>query len=294
MEFSAIGSLRGVFEILIPGIFMLLNLVMIVLTMPFLDDETKNFINGIASNQALGLLIIIVFGYLIGAILRMVRVGQADTWSGRWLRYVPPRAREKDGISSLYATEGFPYIETIGIRYRQTLPPDVVDFYDKVWAPRMIEGYYNRQFFNFCKSIAISVGGKYVNEIYAAEALTRYAAETLYGLVVLFVMMSITVVLRIVAFGTVSIGLVLISIAYMVAIVIILRNFRFIRIKEVQIIFAATYMYRELFVDSETSQNDNWLQARLRRLFRLECKSESSRPWWSSTVSGQRHLDEDG
>lgn len=80
----------------------------------------------------------------------------------------------------------------------------------------------------------LSADDRQANEIYAAEALSRYIAEMFYVLTSIFCLMLATVILRYIAFGEVMIALVVILLAYFAAIVGILANFRFIRLKEVQ------------------------------------------------------------
>jgi hypothetical protein len=49
--------------------------------------------------------------------------------------------------------------------------------------------------------------------------------------------------------GTLMLSLLILAGLYLVAIGVILGNLRFARIKEVEIVFAACYRYRELFED---------------------------------------------
>ena len=60
-------------------------------------------------------------------------------------------------------------------------------------------------------------------------------------------MLSVTVVLRFISFGKIMVPLLLIVVVYLLAIVAILNYFRFIRIKEVEIVFAATFRHRSIF-----------------------------------------------
>ncbi|HDN64854.1 MAG TPA: hypothetical protein ENF23_00930 [Methanosarcinales archaeon] len=78
MNIPAIGGTRGVFEIFVPGAFLLLNLAAVVYLLPFIDEDTKRFISGCGSNPALSLVILLCFGYLIEVILRLFRAETVD------------------------------------------------------------------------------------------------------------------------------------------------------------------------------------------------------------------------
>lgn len=250
MNIPTVGGARGIFEILVPGVFVLVNLVAVIYWLPFTDNETIGLIVAGVSNPLLSLVIAVILGYLIGVILRSFRVGMADRLSGKWLQRFSRAARKEDGTFELYAIEEFPYIGWIGNRFRQTLPPKALDFYDRVWAPRKIKGR-NRQFFNFCKAVILSAGDQYASEIYAAEAMSRYVAGMLYALIFVFSLILLTTILRFLFLGEIVTLLVIILLAYLAAIAAILANFRFIRMKEVETVFTASYVHRSLFEDNE-------------------------------------------
>lgn len=251
MNIPSIGGARGIFEILVPGVFMLVNLVAVVYLFPFTDAETKRLIATGTSNQVFNLLMAIIFGYLIGVILRMFRADVPDKLSAKWIRGFKRAARLKDGTFKLYATEEFPYIGWIGQKIRQGLPPNAVEFYERIWAPRKIKGQQNNQFFNFCKNMIIAADERCANEIYAAEALSRYIAEMFYALVSVFALMLITIIVHYIVFAQVLAAPVAVVLAYFAAIVGILANYRFIRIKEVETVFAATFKHASLFQEKE-------------------------------------------
>ena len=142
-----IGGTRGVFEIFVPGAFLLLNLAAVVYLLPFIDEDTKSFISGPISNPVLGLVIILCFGYLIGVILRLFTAEPVDKLSAKWIRMTKPYARQK-----LWVDERFPYIGWIGEVCKSHPPPDTIEFYYNTWASRKHEGR-NTHFFNFCKTI---------------------------------------------------------------------------------------------------------------------------------------------
>lgn len=51
MNIPAIGVVRGLFDVFVPGTFLLLNLILVVYLLPFDDQDTKRFIETIASDS---------------------------------------------------------------------------------------------------------------------------------------------------------------------------------------------------------------------------------------------------
>ena len=93
----------------------------------------------------------------------------------------------------------------------------------------------------------ISADEKAAGEIYAAESLTRYISGMFYTLTFAFVLILVTVALRYMILGQVMIGLVIILAAYLFGIEEIVRHFRFIRIKEAETVFTASFRNRTIF-----------------------------------------------
>jgi hypothetical protein len=330
VNIPTIGGARGIFEIFVPGVFLLVNLAAMVFLLPFIDEDTKSFILDSASNPVLSLVIMVCFAYLLGVILRLFRVDRADRLSASYNRFFSSRAKEnrylfsrddvpgndserllrflrddlaigwtekaeilksddgkmirifKDENSAeiiidkkkenaslkisdgrtldlkvkkengklniykktlkLWASERFPYIEWIGKVCESNLPGDALKFYNDIWA-RGFRKRGNRQFFNFCKTMINSEDVRVTSEIYSAEALIRYIAGILYALLIAFCMLSVTAILHFFVFGEIIPTLLLILLAYFFAVVALLKNFRFIRIKEVELVFAATFKY---------------------------------------------------
>ncbi len=250
MNIPSIGGARGIFEYFVPGTFVLMNLGLVALLLPFVDDETREFILATADNPILILVVAVGFGYLIGVLLRLFRTEYPDKWSAAWLRktYRLAHRDNDDNKPGLWASEDFPYIGWLEEVCKQYLSPEAESFYKKIWADRKQDGQ-NRQFFNFCKVLISSEDERSANEINAAEALSRYIAGMFYAVVLSFVLVLFTVVLRLVYYGQITVGLVLILLTYLAAIVIILNFFRFVRIKEVEIVFAASFKNRSIFTE---------------------------------------------
>jgi len=246
MNIPTIGGARGIFEIFVPGVFLLVNLGIVSYLFPFVDDQTREFIATCAADPVLVLIIAISFGYLTGVLLRLFRIDLPDMLSSGWLKRCHRRARKGKSKSTLWAYEEFPYILWIGEVCRLYLPAEALDFYNETWAPRARDGE-NKEFFDFCKVLITSEDRESANEIYAAEALTRYISGMFHALNFSFLLILATVILRYVFLGQVMIGLVIILCAYLLAIVEIVTHFRFIRLREVQTVFSASFKHRASF-----------------------------------------------
>jgi hypothetical protein len=245
MNVPTIGGPKGIFEIFLPGVFLLLNLGMAIFLFPFSDDETKQFIVDIGSNPALLLIIAIGFGYLFGVLLRLLRLRIPDDLSAAWLRRFHPDAR-LDGKYELWATEDFPYIRRVEQLCKQFLSSKVLDFYNEIWKDRRQDNKQNRSFFNLCKMMIYSEDERAANEIYAAEAMCRYISGMFYALVLSCGLLFSIVVLYI-ASGQIFVGLIAVLCAYLCALVVIMKRFRFMRLKEVETVFFASFRNRSIF-----------------------------------------------
>jgi hypothetical protein len=205
----------------------------------------------LAMNSVLDLVIGICFGYLIGVLLRLIKTDSLDKFSAWWMRTFDKKVLEisSDGKRSyrLSATEGFPYIGWIGQVAAGYLPPEALHFYNKVWTKRQRKSNQNKQFFNFCKLVVSCKDENAASEIYAAEALTRYIASMYYALLFSSLLIVATIILRYGLFGQLLLGLFALLAAYLLAILIIVQRFRKMRIREVEVVFAASYKNRELF-----------------------------------------------
>jgi len=256
MNIPTIGGTRGIFEIFVPGVFLLLNISAFVFSLPFLDDQTKDMLASLASNSILDLVVSVCFGYLTGILLRLLKTDILDKLSAWWLRTFDKNAREKTSknrkpVYRLSVTEGFPYIGWIGQVASGYLPPEALHFYEKVWAKRKRESNQNKQFFNFCKIVVSSNDENAANEIYAAEALTRYIAGMFYALLFASVLIISAIIMRLFV-GEWAIGLFVLLMVYLFAMIIIVQRFRKMRIREVEVVFAISYKNRALFEEKKS------------------------------------------
>jgi hypothetical protein len=246
MNIPTIGGARGIFEFFVPGVFLLLNLGFATYVFPYTDAETKNGIAAAASSPALALVIGISFGYLIGVVLRLFQTDLPDRLSAAWLRRFDHKAREQDRKFKLWATEQFPYFGWIEQTCGLFLPGEALDFYQNTWGRRK-KGEQNKQFFTFIKTMINSDDARAAEEMYAAESLCRYIAGMFYALCFASFSLLIPIVVSYLVLGQVLIGLIIVVAIYLFMIAEILAHYRYLRIKEVEIVFAASYKNRALF-----------------------------------------------
>ena len=385
----AIGGASGIFEVFVPGLFLLLNLIGVIFFLPFPQKQIEESIFKIFASPALSLVIVIGFGYLMGVLLRIFRAEAADKWSGKYLRLFDKNCRGGEKRRNLYAYQLFPYVGWLGVISQRSMSNDVLEFFYKYWAnfkftdlaikglksektvsytlsnktidrlkltdfpekfipklekkiehKRIGEGSFinfvekvignelnksNRNkilkasekelikefpkdiinkiefqlmeqtfkskntflsaiakvigknqtakfeaellkwgclwgkdkdssFFNFCKTMIISSDDKLANELYSRASLSRYISGMFYALISASWLVFGTVVLQLYLKSTINPSLVLIFFVYIVAIVGILRNLRFMRISEAQTVFYASFKNQAVF-EIETSQN---------------------------------------
>jgi len=231
-----------------------------------LDGSVKK----LATQPLFALTILVCFGYLLGIVLRLLKTRAPDRWSGyyRWVRfqvrrfvlgYLPAMAtrplyiflpgqwvgyldsrfqeiKNENGSGNL---EQFPYHTYVGKVAMRRLPADAHVFYQQFWGLCATPGF--NAFFNYCKTMINSLDPRSASEIYAAEALTRYLASMFYALTFSSCLLS----LALVATSKPSLWafhptLWVFLCIYLVAIAVILGNLRPLRVKEVEMVFAAT------------------------------------------------------
>jgi hypothetical protein len=233
----SIGQARGLFEILIPGAFLWLNLMLVLYISA--DEKTRTASSALVSSTGETLAIMVAFGYLIGVALRLFRSDLPDRCSARVLRWTR-RARLKDGTYKTWAVEDFPYPNWLGQVCELSYPAAAVEFYKNVWlgtAPSKGD----KEFFNFCKSVVGSLDKDAAAEMYSAEALCRYISGMFYAL--LFALVAILMAL--VFIHTARLVLAILLVVYAVAFGAILANYRFLRIKEVKTVFSVAFSKRD-------------------------------------------------
>jgi hypothetical protein len=260
MNIPTIGGARGIFEIFVPGMFLLVNLGMVVYLFPFMDDETKHLVAACASDPVVALLITVGFGYLVGVLLRLFRPDFPDRLSAAWLGKFLRRKRQDNGKLERWVHSDFPYIDWIEELCREWLGSDeALEFYEKTWGReerRREKKGPSSPFFNFCKVIVSCADERAAGEVYAAEAFTRYLSGMFYALAFASAMILGIVVLRYVVDGETMVGLMIVLCFYLFAIGAILCRFRSIRAREVEIVFAACFGNRHLFEGDHAGEGE--------------------------------------
>ena len=246
----AIGAARGLFEIFVPGVFFVINAGLALYLFPLADADTKRLLLAAASSPAIAAVVALCFGYLVGVLLRLYRCEWADACSGWWIRRFNLHAQLDHGLGyKLFATEEFPYLRWMREVCQTSLPPSAVVFFEATWADR-IGKPRNRQYFNFCKAIVAGHDVQAGSELYAAESLSRYISGMLYALVAACALMVIdSIVPLFLGRSPMAIAPVL-AVSYACAVVAILARYRFMRIKEVELLFAACYRNRAVFLEA--------------------------------------------
>jgi hypothetical protein len=233
----SIGQARGVFEILIPGAFVWLNLMLVLYLSA--DQSTRKASSELVSSTGETLAIMVAFGYLIGVTLRLFRSELPDLCSARVLRW-SRRARLKDGKYKTWAIEDFPYPKWLRQVCEDSYPAAALEFYDNVWLGTG-SGKGDKEFFNLCKSVVGSLDKDAAAEMYSAEALCRYISGMFYALLVALVVILVALIF----IHTARLVLAILLGMYGVAFGAILKNYRFLRIKEVKTVFSLAFCNRD-------------------------------------------------
>lgn len=241
-QFRTLGGTGNLFHVLVPGVFLVLNLAACMYWLPFLNIDQRSELEKLLGNPVLGVTVVLAFGYLAGVILRIFRSEFPDRLSAIFLQRTDSAARNPKASAAGYAHNRFPYTPWMQeISHR--LPPDAQKFYDNVW-----KNYDSKDFLNFAKLLVVSEDERAAGEIHAAESLCRYISGMFYAVFVATASCLFVVVAQL--FGDESscdvVPITLVAV-YFVTIVGILRNYRFMRIKEVQTVFYASFKNRHLF-----------------------------------------------
>ena len=297
MDFPS-SNARSFFEILMPGVFLLINLIFFL----FLPLFNKTYggakpenITALCSGSSI-IAFLLCFGFLLGVVLRMMKTSLADSWSAWFIKHFSPQEAGKG-----YISESFFYQKWMLETYEIFLPGPSYAICNKIWnqaftaskaagagsgtspaaqnqennmppvvnlcvhilklilyfcnavlrliipippikkpAPKDDPAVRMTAFYNLCKGIAIKHDENSAKEILAAEALTRFIAGSLYALIFCFGL-------------TLCHGLLVLclspwrqscfafaaAMSYLLLITLILYNFRTMRLREVNTVFAA-------------------------------------------------------
>lgn len=203
----------------------------------------------------------------------------------QWLTWWDPKAVRQEARFKPWAVEDFPYIEWIGLTHTSRHKTDSVHkFYEEVWetvtgknetgSELEAERWREKTFLNHCKTLINSLDDRAAQEIYSAEALVRYLTGMFYALIIALVLMAIGIASQLVLAPSDKNWwpfLILLG-AYLLMLLAIIRHYRIMRIKEVEIVFSATYRHRELF---PTADGPSSFPHRRKRSSRPTCH-----PYW--------------
>jgi hypothetical protein len=257
MDVPAIGRTRGVFEIFVPGAFLLINIsgVLYILTQIIkFPDFIPKCIKYTVDHPGLGIVILICFGFLIGMILRLFMTDIPDLISAWYHRFFKRKKLiDKAGNYKPWCIEKFPYIEAIGEAILRDLcdrSSSIYDFYKKVWEPQK-RNKGNKRFFNFCKTMLLTKDNDMIiMELYSAESINRYISGMFYSLAIsVFLLSLLAIIVAILKpFSEIIIFLLIILFFYFIGLWNIISRFRLIRLKEAQLLFDACYYKKDLFL----------------------------------------------
>jgi hypothetical protein len=253
MDVPAIGKTRGIFEIFVPGVFLVINItgVLYLLAQNIKSiGSLAEFIRYIIGQPSLIIIILICFGYLIGMILRLLMTDLPDRLSAWYHRFFHRKTSTKsDGSYKSWSIEKFPYIEFMGELVLHNLSErssPIYKFYRKVWEPRKRKDG-NKRFFNFCKTMLLREGNEMtVMELNTNESINRYISGMFYSLLISFLLILLTIPFQ--SKSEVILSLFFILLSYLIGLWNIISRFRFIRIKEAQTLFDACYKNKEWFL----------------------------------------------
>ncbi|MBN1139945.1 MAG: hypothetical protein JXM73_25475 [Anaerolineae bacterium] len=269
MNIPNIGVVRGLFDLFVPGAFLVLNVFIVIYAV--LDSSAQDKLLALASNATLSLLVVICFGYLAGVIVRLFGTEVPDNWSARLIRlisrktwrepHVPfkvrwsPKTTADEQRFELWAVERFPYVGWIGHTHTFGLEPQgsdklepIVKFHQQVWAVQR-DKWQSKTFFDHCKTVLNSVDERASSEFYAVEALCRYLTGIFYSLLITLILVALGLIAQW-ALGRAHIDWVLFGAMFLIYLLMlwaVLRHYRIMRIKEAGIVFSATYHHRRLF-----------------------------------------------
>jgi hypothetical protein len=231
-----------------PGIFLLINIIvtLYLFIVLFIPDSNKilNIILSIINSPVLGITLLIVFGYPLGVVLRLLKNEKIDQRSAKYIKLLKPKYRNEDFLNDHFFYNNWMYKKSLN-----RLPKAVGDFYKDYWNDKYLDdGIINTAFINFCKTIILKFDPQCCNEIYAAEALSRFVAGSYYSLQTsIFLMIINSFLLNKILSLQASFIAIFLILGYSFLLHVILSQYRFLRCKEVDTIFNACFANREHF-----------------------------------------------
>jgi len=271
MNIPSIGGARGIFEIFIPGAFLLLNLLGFAYLSPFKNGEFGPLLDACKMSNSfalLGALVIVTLGYLLGMAVRLRRYDLLERLSKRVEMYFelrdqrrknpspqtsseypeaegeqPPSGQESFAPHLRHYEDDFPYFRDIKeVSAQMNGYANLQEFYDRTWGTVKGNSRVKKRFFNFCKVLINAVDEHSSKEIFGQESAVRYIAGMFSALWVSEICGIVVLILRLIIGPREILSLALLLVMYALVIYIIVRNFRSIRRKEVRTVFAAHFI----------------------------------------------------
>jgi hypothetical protein len=157
-------------------------------------------------------------------------------------------AQELSRDHDRYYKEHFFYPKWLEERYVPSLPPAAKEFFDQLWGKH----YYqepgpgsrnpNTHFFNFIKTLLLKVDKDTYAQLAASEAVCRFVASSFWALLFSVGMLCVDCFIG----GKQSVCFcIMLLFVYLVVLLGICFQFRFLRCKEVSFVFDASFAYRE-------------------------------------------------
>ena len=247
MDFTRLGIL-DLFGILTPGAFLLGNIIIISVV---IGKSAKLSL----FDPFLSIVAIFFISYLFGTILRLVNPGRVDGYTSLYFKHIK-------GYKGDWVDDKFPYIYHLLKVWPQKREKDtyvmseISDFILKeLGLDKMddddLKEYSKKEehtgFFNYCKVFLTEKSPRLSDEVYRAEALTRLLAGifwvSLGSLLTFLVIIFLNIITIWITLNNESFWLIgFFSLMYLFIIQMILKRFRTIRFKEVQIVWYSFYL----------------------------------------------------
>jgi hypothetical protein len=261
MEVPTIGARKGIFEIFMPGVFLFVNVaaniyLFVKIVSPqrlekIYDIFRLYFKDGFGPaiiGSTILLVVIIVYAYLCGILLRLFPIRHVDKLSRWWLLLWESNENKWGPIGI------FPYKDTLEKVTSEKLITGLFDFFNKSWK-YSVNGL---EYFNYCKNAVImnlKNNNETAIEIYALEAMTRYMADMLYALFISMTLMIGNTALIILSllqeqrpFENTLFWMIIIFPIYLILILSLLYRFRSMRLNEVWAVFEASYFLNKEYL----------------------------------------------
>ncbi len=254
---SSVGEIRGFFDLLLPGVFVLLHAWLVAYSIA--DQSARAAIGSISLSPATIITIAVPAGYLVGLALRMLRTGLADGWSVRFvLRFASGRSFHRMDESGKEGKTGsglrpreevlaerFPYPILMHDRVREHLPMEALEFFETTWAPGKPFIQTVTVFtFEFWKVLLASVDRSAAREAYLLEVSVRLAAHMCYALIMCISMLLPAVVISALWTHGPTAQMAFLAAVECVLVLIVIYNLRFFRMGEVEHVFAMCFKNR--------------------------------------------------